>query len=135
MISDGIRFFFYQTSCVFSITSPTRQQIKITYHRKPKEIKRTYIYTVYIVCILLNISVPFSHRIPFHPGLHPNSQFPLNLLQLQQFVPHAVAQFGPYQPGRQAINDKVLKCYLFPYFIFSIFFFLCSCQLSKPVMI
>lgn len=64
--------------------------------------------------------LPFWQVNSFHPGLHPNSQSPLNLLQLLQFAPHLIVQFGPYQPGRQAVNDKVLtmknrSCFLTGY--------------------
>lgn len=52
--------------------------------------------------------LPFWQVNPFHPGLHPNSQVPFKLLQLLQFWSHLLVQFGPCEPGRQAINVKLL---------------------------
>lgn len=57
------------------------------------------------ICIQIIHFKPFLHVLPFHPGSHPNSHSPFNLLQ---FGPHLFAQFGPYQPGRHAVNDKLL---------------------------
>ena len=55
----------------------------------------------------MNKKLLVSQNCPFHPGLQPSSQTPVNLSQLGiQIGPHSCEQFLPYQPEGHAGEKK-----------------------------
>ena len=57
--------------------------------------------TSQVKCCMQRYLQRFSQKLPFHPGLHPSSQMPFNLLQPIQFTLHFSAQLFPNQSGGQ----------------------------------